>query len=107
MFLGYRIIHFASHLVQGPIDYKLYEAYGGGVGKAVSAVLNNVGATRAALGVLAGIVVRHIKDDGQLSAVCSAAVTIFSVTSGLRWPNLKRSWHAGVLTLDERRDACA
>lgn len=49
---------FALYLVQGPIDYKLYEAYGGGVGKAVSAVLNNVGATRAALGVLAGIVVR-------------------------------------------------
>lgn len=47
-----------SYVVQGPIDYKLYEAYGGGVGKAVTAVLNNVGATRAAIGVLAGIAVR-------------------------------------------------
>lgn len=54
-------LYFASYTVQGPIDYKLYEAYGGGVGKAVSAVLNNVGATRAALGVLAGIVVRKYR----------------------------------------------
>lgn len=44
--------------IQGPIDYALYEAYGGGAGKAVSAILNNSRATRVAIGVLATMVVR-------------------------------------------------
>lgn len=68
---------------QGPIDYKLYEAYGGGVGKAVSAVLNNVGATRAALGVLAGIVF----------LVMSPMLHVLMVrvlTSGILWQNYHR-----------------
>lgn len=47
---------------QGPIDYKLYEAYGGGAGKAVSAVLNNSRATRMAIGIVAGVVVSTISD---------------------------------------------
>lgn len=47
---------------QGPIDYKLYEAYGGGAGKAVSAVLNNSRATRIAIGVVAGVVVSAVSD---------------------------------------------
>lgn len=46
--------------IQGPIDYTLYEAYGGGAGKAVSAVLNNARATRIAIGVLATMVVRAV-----------------------------------------------
>lgn len=54
---------------QGPIDYKLYEAYGGGLGKAVSAVLNNAGATRAALGVFAGIVVSGFRKQSFLMFV--------------------------------------
>ncbi|CAM9110709.1 unnamed protein product [Ectocarpus sp. 4 AP-2014] len=45
---------------QGPIDYALYEAYGGGAGKAVSAILNNSRATRVAIGVLATMVVRVV-----------------------------------------------
>lgn len=60
MFVACGLLFCPAHVwfhVQGPIDYKLYEAYGGGAGKAVSAVLNNVAATRAALGVLAGIMV--------------------------------------------------
>lgn len=47
----------AYSLVQGPIDYTLYEAYGGGMGKAVSAVLNNAIVTRVVLGALASIMV--------------------------------------------------
>lgn len=46
--------------IQGPIDYALYEAYGGGAGKAVSAILNNSRATRIAIGVLATMVVRAV-----------------------------------------------
>eukprot|EP00904_Undaria_pinnatifida_P013179 jgi/Undpi1/8992/HiC_scaffold_26.g11453.m1 len=68
---------------QGPIDYKLYEAYGGGVGKAVTAVLNNVGATRAAIGVLAGIAL----------LVMSPVLHVLMVrvlTSGLLWQNYHR-----------------
>lgn len=42
---------------QGPIDYKLYEAHGGGAGKAVSAVLNNARATRLAIAAVASIAV--------------------------------------------------
>lgn len=46
---------------QGPIDYSLYEAYGGGAGKAVSAVLNNPRATQFAIGAVAAVVVSAVK----------------------------------------------
>lgn len=45
---------------QGPIDYTLYEAYGGSAGKAISAVLNNARATRVAIGLLATMVVSAV-----------------------------------------------
>ena len=44
-------------MTQAPIDYKLYEAHGGSLGKVISAVLNNAGVTRSVLGALAAIVV--------------------------------------------------
>lgn len=58
---------------QGPIDYKVYEAYGGGAGKAVSAVLNNSRATRMAIGLVAGVVV-SIFSRLPLSCSCCAGM---------------------------------
>lgn len=51
---------------QGPIDYKLYEAYGGGAGKAVSAVLNNPRGTQCAIGAIAAVAVsgRYVRSPG-------------------------------------------
>eukprot|EP00903_Cladosiphon_okamuranus_P005559 g5535.t1 len=68
---------------QGPIDYKLYEAYGGGAGKAVSAVLNNSRATRMAIGLVAGVV-------ALIVSPVVHAVMVRILTSGVFWKNYHR-----------------
>eukprot|EP00752_Nemacystus_decipiens_P011033 g9802.t1 len=68
---------------QGPIDYKLYEAYGGGAGKAVSAVLNNSRATRMAIGFVAGVV-------ALIVSPVVHAIMVRILTSGVFWKNYHR-----------------
>ncbi|CAM9862592.1 unnamed protein product [Ectocarpus fasciculatus] len=68
---------------QGPIDYTLYEAYGGGAGKAVSAVLNNARATRIAIGVLATMVL-------WLFSPLLHVLIVRVLTSGVLWKNYHR-----------------
>ncbi|CAM9227215.1 unnamed protein product [Hapterophycus canaliculatus] len=68
---------------QGPIDYKLYEAYGGGVGKAVSAVLNNPRGTRYAIGALATLAL-------WIVSPLLHALVVRVMTSGVLWKNYHR-----------------
>ncbi|CBJ27241.1 conserved unknown protein [Ectocarpus siliculosus] len=68
---------------QGPIDYALYEAYGGGAGKAVSAILNNSRATRVAIGVLATMVL-------WLLSPLLHVLIVRVLTSGVLWKNYHR-----------------
>ncbi|CAM9697441.1 unnamed protein product [Ectocarpus sp. 8 AP-2014] len=68
---------------QGPIDYALYEAYGGGAGKTVSAILNNSRATRVAIGVLATMVL-------WLLSPLLHVLIVRVLTSGVLWKNYHR-----------------
>ncbi|CAM9885913.1 unnamed protein product [Ectocarpus sp. 12 AP-2014] len=68
---------------QGPIDYALYEAYGGGAGKAVSAILNNSRATRVAIGALATMVL-------WLLSPLLHVLIVRVLTSGVLWKNYHR-----------------
>ncbi|CAM9329251.1 unnamed protein product [Scytosiphon promiscuus] len=68
---------------QGPIDYKLYEAYGGGAGKAVSAVLNNPRGTQFAISAVAAIALWVVSP-------LLHALVVRVMTSGILWKNYHR-----------------